>query len=168
MAGAQVSASIDSAKARRAIAAMVNVSANLQPALEEIGASLLTSTQERFESAESPDGVHWAPWSPAYALRRNPARFAKTVGEARRQNRKAAAARTRGENQILVKSNLLLQSVTYLAGDGEVDVGTNKIYGAIHQFGGRGIPARPYLGLSPDDSSEIGEILVERMLEAVP
>lgn len=40
-----------------------------------------------------------------------------------------------------------------------MEVGTNVEYAAIHQFGGDevgiNIPARPYLGLSPDNEADL-------------
>ncbi|MEW5819919.1 MAG: phage virion morphogenesis protein [Cyanobacteriota bacterium] len=56
----------------------------------------------------------------------------------------------------------LAQSITSEYGDDYAIVGTNKVYAAIHQFGGpagRGkkvkIPARPYLNLGGDAVEEI-------------
>jgi len=46
-----------------------------------------------------------------------------------------------------------------------VRIGNNRIYGAIHQFGGQAgrghkvtLPARPYLGINGDDEVEITQI----------
>ncbi|MCZ7599370.1 MAG: phage virion morphogenesis protein [Gammaproteobacteria bacterium] len=56
--------------------------------------------------------------------------------------------------------------MTHAAGAKQVEVGTNLVYGAIHQFGGRAgrghsvnIDARPYLGLSAEDEDEVVGIL---------
>lgn len=49
-----------------------------------------------------------------------------------------------------------------VAGD-NLFVGTNAVYGARHQFGDDGddgMPARPWLGLSPADEEEI-ELIVD-------
>lgn len=88
----------------------------------------------------------------------------------------------------LVDRGHLRDSITYAVTPSEVQVGSNLIYAAIHQFGGtiharnkpylafsvgRGsdaahvrvksveIPARPFLGLSTDDELEIGEIFMD-------
>ncbi|MDP3715500.1 MAG: phage virion morphogenesis protein, partial [Burkholderiales bacterium] len=64
-------------------------------------------------------------------------------------------------------------SITYGASHDRVEVGTNVVYGAIHHFGGLAgratgkagpvrrtrLPARPYLGASEDDLSEITKVL---------
>jgi len=66
----------------------------------------------------------------------------------------------------LVDQGILVGSITHAAGAKQVEVGTNLVYGAIHQFGGRAgrghsvnIDARPYLGLSTEDEDEVVGIL---------
>ena len=116
--------------------------------MEAIGASLVSSTQLRFEEGQNPEGQPWKPWSASYAARRR--------GEA-----------------ILLDKGRLSDSLTFVAGPDRVEVGTNVIYAAIHQFGGEEvgipIPARPYLGLSGDDTQELLEMIddwASRQLEA--
>lgn len=75
---------------------------------ERIGASLVTSTQRRFEQGRDPAGSPWPP-----SLR----------------------ALTEG-GKTLIESARLMQSQTHIASDTGVEVGTNVIYAAIHQFGG--------------------------------
>ncbi|MGD9767967.1 MAG: phage virion morphogenesis protein [Pseudolabrys sp.] len=75
---------------------------------ENIGASLVTSTQRRFETGKGPDG---SPWPPSLRVL---AHGGKT----------------------LVLSARLLQSITYQASATMVEVGTNVVYAAIHQLGG--------------------------------
>jgi len=75
---------------------------------EAIGLSLVTSTQHRFETSTDPDGSKWPP-----SLR---------------------ALATGG--RTLVLSGRLMRSISYIASATGVEVGTNAIYAAIHQFGG--------------------------------
>ena len=53
----------------------------------------------------------------------------------------------------------------------EVEVGTNVEYAAIHQFGGDevgiNIPARPYLGLSPDNEADLLSVVEDFIEEAL-
>jgi len=58
-------------------------------------------------------------------------------------------------------------SPAFRAARDEVQVGSNLIYAATHQFGdpARNIPARPFLGLSTDDRTEI-LALAQAWLEA--
>lgn len=84
-------------------------------------------------------------------------RFEKSVSP----DGKSWAANKRG-GQILVDTGQLKGSIVYEASSDMVIVGTNKIYAAIHQFGGPAgknhsvtIEARPYLGINDDDREEI-------------
>jgi phage virion morphogenesis protein len=135
-------------------------------ALKPIGQALLASTHERFRDEAGPDGAKWAPLHPAYA----------------------AFKRGPGILRGSALSGGLMDSITDEVSEaaGSVEVGTNKPYGAIHQFGGvikpkRGkalafrlggrlvlgkkvtIPARPYLGISAEDGLEI-EAIIARVL----
>ena len=52
----------------------------------------------------------------------------------------------------------------------EAVVGTNLVYGAVHQFGSaegsdQNIPARPYLGLSDEDRADIGDLVEGEIAE---
>lgn len=128
----------------------------LAPALDEIGMMLTTSTRRRFEEGRGPDGTPWI-----------------ESGRA-----KAEGGRT------LVDRGHLRDSITHRVEGHAVRVGTNRVYGGIHQFGGviEGksgslkfktpgggfvtvksvtMPARPFLGLSDADRAEATVILEE-------
>jgi phage virion morphogenesis (putative tail completion) protein len=109
---------------------MISRLKNRQALMETIGETLVSSTLERFDNEEDPQGDKWQ-------------------------------ATKRG-GAILQDSGGLKGSIVYEAGLDQVVVGTNKVYGAIHQFGGdtgryHGVtlPARPYLGISEEDRKEI-------------
>jgi phage virion morphogenesis protein len=133
---------------------------NLRPLMEEIGAAMVSSTQQRFEDGRDPAGREWT---------------------------KSLRAKTEG-GKTLVDRGHLGDSVTYEAGADSVEIGTNLVYGAIHQMGGDisakaaaylhfrigdrwakkkrvTIPARPYLGLSAADETEIGAIVADFLAE---
>lgn len=121
---------------------------DLSPVLRVIGEDLVKSTEARFGSqGPAPDGKPWAALSPATLKRKK-------------------------HSKILTESGHLRGSIrSQLMGTHAVAVGTNRVYGAIHQLGGpagRGrkvrIPARPYLGISREDGERIAGI-VERYLE---
>lgn len=132
---------------------------NPAPLLAELGeAVVLRSTRERFKTQTAPDGTAWAALQPWYKREKH-----------------------RNKNRILTLSGQLRgQLVSQVVGGKSVEVGSNLVYAAVHQFGGtirpqnakllhfRGhvaksvtIPARPYLGLSEADKNE----LVERTLD---
>lgn len=96
--------------------------------------------------------------------------------------------------KILVDSARLRNSIKYKASNNGVEVGTNTIYAATHQFGEKGrtiraknnrclrfninsqwyskkvvkikIPARPFLGINNDDIDEIKDALRQIVEEA--
>ena len=75
--------------------------------LDRVGAILESSTIERFDTGRAPDGTAWIP------SRRVQAKGGKTL---------ALTGRLRG-------------SITHVVADGGVEVGTNLVYGGVHQFG---------------------------------
>lgn len=110
---------------------------NAKPAYKIAGQVLLNSVRKNFRSGGRPD--KWEKNSP---------KTKKKPGE-----------------KILVRRGMaggLMGSINYQAFTDQVLVGTNKIYGAIQQYGGRAgrnlsvfIPARPYLLMQPEDLSKI-------------
>jgi len=133
---------------------------NLSPIMKAIGDRIVEQTKRRFEAGgPAPDGTPWKePKSP------NPKRI-----------------------RTLTVSGHLRDSIRYqMIGRNTVAIGTNRVYAAIHQLGGRTaahiirprnkgglfwpgakhpvksvrhpgsvIPARPFLGLSEANSTEI-------------
>jgi phage virion morphogenesis protein len=81
---------------------------NPRELFDNIGKYLVSSTRRRFETGVGADG---SPWPPSLRVL---AHGGKT----------------------LVDSARLMQSVTFLAADNAVEVGSNVDYAAIHQFGG--------------------------------
>lgn len=121
---------------------------NLDPALEEIGASNLTETQQRFEDEEDPEGRAWV-----------------ALSDATLETRKGSPP------AILRDQANLYDSLTYKVQPGRsVAVGTNRRYARIHQMGGKAgrgrkvtIPARPYLGLSEAGAAEVLQIVTDHL-----
>lgn len=111
--------------------------------LDEIGATIETQTKVRIEEEKrSPEGVKWAEWSKRYAKTRH------------------------GGHKLLENEGNLYDDINHLVHGSEVEIGTDMVYAATHQFGDvtRNIPARPYLGVSEDNESEL-EDQVERFFE---
>ncbi|MBL8247705.1 MAG: phage virion morphogenesis protein [Candidatus Competibacter sp.] len=120
--------------------------ADLTPAFQDIGEALLNRTRERFSTQTAPDGTPWAALSPDYAQRKK-----------------------KNKDKILTLSGHLRGLLNYQAGPCEVRIGTPLIYGATHQFGApeRNIPARPFLGLSSADETELLDILQDHLRRAL-
>jgi phage virion morphogenesis protein len=117
---------------------------NLSPVLKAIGDRIAEQTKRRFEAGgPDPAGDPWAALKPA-------------------------TLKYKKRDKILTESGQLKNSIRYqMIGNNTVNIGTNKIYAAVHQFGfkKRNIPARPYLGLSEKNSAEIVGIINDFIME---
>lgn len=119
--------------------------ADIAAAMAAVGEALRTSTLERFAREKDPDGRPW--------------------------RRSIRAGKTGGKTLTITRA--LATSIHPESSARGVEVGTNLIYAATHQFGdsnrtirrGNGrafhvnIPARPYLGINEDDMQEIVHII---------
>ncbi|MDZ7831632.1 MAG: phage virion morphogenesis protein [Desulfobacterales bacterium] len=130
---------------RRDLKAFMRQAGDLSPAYKAFGEYMLNVTGDRFSGEHSPEGRAWQPLSP------------ETL-----ESKKGA--------KILTESGQLRNSIIYSAKPERFAYGTNKIYGAIHQFGGKAgrgrkvtIPARPYLGIAAADMEEFGETLRDHL-----
>jgi len=130
---------------------LAKLGGNPEPLLAKIASYGESSTRERFSTQKSPDGQRWKP-----SLR----------------------AQLRG-GKTLTKDTHLGDSITPSTDGNRAQWGSNRIYAAIHQFGGTitpknssalrfqipglgwitrksvTLPARPFLGISSDDLDEI-------------
>lgn len=151
---------IDDAQVRGILDRLVAAAEDLSPAMDRIGSMLVSSVLHRFETGQGPAGVPWKP---------------------------SIRARVQG-GQTLIDSGRLRASITYIPGPSSVEVGTNAIYAAIHQFGGTihaksaphltfkiggrfvskdhvTIPPRPFLGIDEGDRAEIANILRDHLFK---
>ena len=127
---------------------------NLRPALDDIGERLAESTKRRFSTSTAPSGKHW------------------------KKNRPSTLARKKNPLP-LVRLGDLQDTIHYRASGQRLEVGSPMIYAAAQQFGARrgafgktrhgvpipwgDIPARPFLGISRQDSSNILDILADHL-----
>ncbi len=162
MAGALMRVALEGDDLGARFARLQALTEDTTPLMRIIGAGLVKTTQDRFERGRDPEGHLWAPLLPAYAaIKRGPGILRE--------------ARMRGG---------LMGSVTFEAARSSVRVGSNKVYAAIHQFGGVirpknapalrfflgaprrmvlvrkvTIPARPYLGFGTADRDVVQDAL---------
>ncbi|MFV3126118.1 phage virion morphogenesis protein [Niveispirillum sp. KHB5.9] len=117
-----VTLTVDDAEVMEALARFQAASGNLVPVYKNIGEELTQSTMGRFRAGKGPDGKAWTPLS----------------------RRTVEAKRKAGHsNAILVMRGYLSGTIRYQVDADGVQVGTDRPYGAIHQFGGDiQIPAR--------------------------
>lgn len=108
--------------------------AMLEKLHKRIPAELMAASNRAFKNEAAPDGTKWKERSSGYAewLKKHDP----------------------GKNKILIRSGHLRSSRQTFRRDNVSGIGSNLIYAAIHQMGGktgRGrkvlMPARPYLGL---------------------
>lgn len=143
MAGARVTLEVDDRQVLSVLDRLIERLGDATPALRDIGEALLNSHRRRFEEQTAPDGTPWAPLSPSYQ-----------------------AKKKKNADKILVLDGSLSGLLTYQVSPDGLELGTNRIYGATHQFGdpARNIPARPFLGLSADDRAKVLEIFSKYLM----
>lgn len=160
MAGSRISVDFDAKTARASLRGLLGGIENPAPLLAQLGEYTLRTTRDRFKTQTAPDGTAWAVLQPWYKKEKS-------------QNK----------NRVLTLRGFLRgQLVSQVVGGKSVEIGSNSVYAAVHQFGSdrpqhlerlqrrhkkefiareTTIPARPYLGLSDEDRNEI----VERTLD---
>ena len=107
--------------------------------MPRLGEYLQASTQDRFKTQTAPDGSPWDALAP------------RTL-ERKKHNR----------DKVLTARGFLRRGIRYQVLDkSTVQVGTDSVYAATHQYGRdeANIPARPFLGLSSADRREITAII---------
>ena len=118
----------------RLMASSVRDTSTLMPRLGEY---LQRSSQDRFKTQNDPDGEAWAALQP-HTLKR----------------------KKRNRDKILTERGYLRKHIYYqLTSPSRVEVFSDRVYAATHQFGRGNIPARPFFGLSAEDKEEIGAIV---------
>lgn len=164
-----ISIELDTSTIQEAIKRLSSVTQNMQPLMQDIGLKLAENTQERFRTNVGPDGKVWKPSERAQ----------------------------REGGRTLLDHGHLRDSITYAAANDQVEIGTNMVYAAIHQFGGKtsphkiaakrvkalsfngrftksvnhpgsNIPPRPFLGLSAEDEREVMGIIEDHIQAALP
>jgi phage virion morphogenesis protein len=131
----------------------------------EIGEAVLADTLQAFRESKSPEGQTWPTLSERTIL-------ARLRGGRRRTTRRSKAttveARVLGMRP-LIASGRLRKSLTMNASATQAEIGTNLIYGAIHQFGGKAgkgrrvtIPRRSFLGLG-QSADTVVRVIMDRL-----
>jgi phage virion morphogenesis protein len=153
-----ISYQIDDARLHAGLRNLIALGRNAGPAMADIAAIGESSTRQRFRTVTGPDGQRWKP-----SLR----------------------ARITG-GRTLTRDGHLSGSISARHGRDFAEWGVNRIYAAIHQFGGEirakggslrfrlanggfatvqkvTMPARPFLGVSDDDRDDILDIIQVRI-----
>lgn len=130
----EIQVTVEDQAVKAMLARLQERTGNLTPVMRTIGEIVRESVIRNFEEERAPDGQRWKP-----SLR---------------------AMLTRGKT--LTDRAILRNSINSRASRDRVTVGTNVVYAAIHQLGGKAgrghkvnIPARPFLGVRKGDWPEI-------------
>lgn len=153
----QIRIEIDDEQALRALQRAAESGRDLSPLMSDIAGVIEDAIERAFQTQSDPEtGEPWAP-------------LAESTKSARRR---------RGGSEpfaILQDSSSLVQSIGSESSATEAAAGVAEIYGTTHQFGAEkgefgatrhgvsipwgDIPARPFLGLSDEDETEILDLV---------
>ncbi|NLR73572.1 phage virion morphogenesis protein [Leeia aquatica] len=140
-----LSLTIDDAQLQAALLRLEQAAIDLRPAMRQIAQALLLETERNFEEEGRP---RWAPLADATVRARLGGKKAYKKSGALR----ASAQRQLAGMRILQHTGQLASSITTNYDSTQAVIGSNKVYAAIHQFGGKAgrgrsvdIPARPFL-----------------------
>jgi phage gpG-like protein len=146
-----INIAIDDQLLRQAISSLDSGAHNLAPAMRKIAQTLATETENNFRAEGRPK------WQ---ALAESTVHSRLGGAKAYRKDGKLKASAQRikdGGFRILQHTGALASSITTDSDSNHAVIGSNKVYAAIHQFGGdagRGkkvsIPARPFLPITED------------------
>ncbi len=153
MPGISWTVKIDDAQMRSELARLTGRMENARGFYKDVGEHLLNKVADRFEDERSPDGSPWQRLAPA------------TVASRLRTNGNAPLT-------ILRVTGTLAGSFNYAADDDQVRVGSGAVQAALQHFGGEAgrnhsvtVPARPILGLEPDDAQAIADMAEDWLAE---
>ena len=134
---AGVTIKLDDSDLQQLLDRVARLPGTLAPIMKNIGLAVVQGAQERFRKEQAPDGSPWKSLDPDYAASKRGPGILREMGQA----------------------GGLFGSLTYRVAPSGVEIGTNKVYAAHHQFGSDTLPARPFLGLSDDDRADILDVI---------
>lgn len=173
---------VNNAEVLAALERLSKAAANPRPALVTIGERLVQSTKARFDTGTAPDGSKWKPNSQVTYLRQlvdskggdlDKLHLNKyKEGDHRYGKINAEGKRTiMGKRPLVASRQLGYHSISKDVVGNYLYVGSSAEYAATQQFGAKqgafgrdkrnhplpwgDIPARPFLGVSDEDASEI-------------
>lgn len=188
---ADIDIKIDDTEVKDLLDKLAKRSSDMTPAMKTIGEIIRTSVVTNFEvgGRYSEPGSwrggsnRWQPLSAATLL----AGFRKRKHLTKTRALKSGAVKgggyrksfvnllAGGNRKVLIKEGNLMDSIKPKPSKTGVEVGTNKKYAAIHQFGGPAgrktkrvkIPARPFLVIQDEDMAEIKRVLEGHLTEGL-
>ena len=146
-----VSIIIDDSQVQAALQRLEHAGVDLSPAMRKIAGALHKATEDNFAAEGRPR------WKPLSEVTKHMRLGGKKAYKKNGELTAAAQRRQDGGFRILQHTGDLAGNISTDYDSNQAVVGSNKVYAAIHQFGGeagRGrkveIPARPYLPITTD------------------
>jgi phage virion morphogenesis protein len=144
---------------------------DLSPIMKDIGEHLLNETQERFDRQVDPDEKPWKPLLKTTRMQKKNPRILQEQG--RRGGLLSSIDYRAGKKQVTLGTNKPYAAIHQFGGKTSAHVIRPKKAKALRWIGGGGnvffakeihhpgsvIPARPFLGVSKSDETEILEII---------
>jgi phage virion morphogenesis protein len=163
-----IKTAIEDSQVQATFARLRAAASDPRPLMQEIGEYTTESVKQRFAEGRAPDGSTWAPNAPSTYVRL----VAKSKSATDKKGRltKAGAARVMGKRPLIGETRALSTTIFYQAGRDYVEIGSPMEYAGVMQYGARArsftggktpwgdIPARPFLGLSDQDTAAIAEM----------
>ncbi|MDI3259660.1 MAG: phage virion morphogenesis protein [Sinobacteraceae bacterium] len=140
---------IDDRELVNAIAHVTHVVGSPDDIWRDVGEHLLNSTRDRIKRGVTPDGSAFQPLTKEYEARK---------------------LRKVGRRPILEYDlHMVGDRFTYSVDHEGLIIGTDVPYGRAQHYGyaARGLPSRPWLGLSDDDRDEVRRIVGKHLMDAI-
>jgi phage virion morphogenesis protein len=155
MSGFSIRVRIDDREVTGGLEALRRNIADLTPAMKGIGQTIVTDADLCFRQESDPWGQQWK------------ALAASTI----RRRRKGPSS---GRDKILRDTGRLSKSINYRATSKSVTVGTNVIYSAIHQYGGKAgrnrrvtIPRRAFLPIGANGEADLPRDTIDEIIDVL-
>lgn len=178
---------LDIGDVQAVFARMAEAGVSMRPFMDEAGDMLVESTKQRFETSTAPDGSRWEPNSELTYLHYL-GKYSSSFEKEDTKKRKAGQISAKGKARAMAKKPLigetgrLAESIFPRATDNSVSVGSDRVYAGVMQFGAKqgefgrtrrngpipwgDIPARPFVGLSPEDQVNLIDLSLEHIARA--
>lgn len=142
-----ITITLDDSAAQRTFEELIRRGQDTTDLMQRVAGHLADAAEESFATERSPDGVPWVDLTPSTKARR--------------------ARQGHWPGPKLQVSNALVKSITVEFGRDYAQIGSNVPYARLHHKGGKAgrnhtatIPARPFLGISPEARDNIQEDMV--------
>jgi phage virion morphogenesis protein len=161
----------------QALTRLANATHHLPTVLDQIGDMLIYSTKQRFATSTGPDGQRWASNSQVTILRYL-GKYKGSYGKKTGKLTKTGAGRVMGKRPLIGETGDLSRQIAKSVDGNTLYIGSTMLYAAAQQFGAKNhqfqgrapwgdIPARPFLGLSDQDRTNILDTISDYLTDSL-